>query len=158
MAWSPANPVNCYCCTMAQQIIILCTGNSCRSQMAQVIWQHHAGDQAAVDSAGSHPAGYVHPMAIRALQELDLPTIGLESKSINQFLSQRFDWAVTVCDQAQQSCPTLPYVKNTQHWPFEDPADAKGTDEEKMIVFRRVRDEIRLRVTQFIESQMETPT
>lgn len=124
--------------------------------MAQVIWQYLAGEQAEVSSAGSHPSGYVHPLAIRALQELDLPTDRLESKSINQFLDQRFDWVVTVCDHAQQSCPTLPFVKNTLHWPLDDPADAKGTDDEKMLVFRRVRDEIKLQVAKFIASQMET--
>ena len=86
---------------MSQHIIILCTGNSCRSQMAQVIWQHLAGDLATVVSAGSQPAGYVHPLAIQALEEIDLPSSGLQSKPVSQFLNQRIDLAVTVCDHAQ---------------------------------------------------------
>ncbi|MCH2181206.1 MAG: arsenate reductase ArsC [Mariniblastus sp.] len=138
---------------MAQRILILCTGNSCRSQMAQVIWQDLAGDQVLVESAGSDPAGYVHPLAIQALQELELPTEGLVSKSLTPLLDQPIDLAVTVCDHAQQSCPSLPHVKNRLHWPFDDPADAEGTDEEKMQLFRRVRDEIRERVTEYLASQ-----
>ena len=125
--------------------------------MAQVIWQHLVGDLATVISAGSEPAGYVHPLAIQALQEIDLPTSGLKSKSVSQFLDQRIDLAVTVCDHAQQSCPTLPYAQTTLHWPFDDPAEATGTDEEKMVFFRRVRDEIKSRITSHIASQLENP-
>jgi arsenate reductase len=125
--------------------------------MAQVIWQHLAGDLATVVSAGSQPAGYVHPLAIQALEEIDLPSSGLQSKPVSQFLNQRIDLAVTVCDHAQQSCPTLPHAQSTLHWPFDDPAEATGTDEEKMVVFRRVRDEIKSRVTRHIASQLENP-
>ena len=120
--------------------------------MAQVIWQELAGNQALVESAGSAPAGYVHPLAIEALRELQLPTEGLASKPLEPFMEQPIDLAVTVCDHAQQACPSLPHVKNRLHWPFDDPADATGSDEEKMQVFRRVRDEISNRITQYLAS------
>jgi len=120
--------------------------------MAQVIWQDLAGSQALVESAGSAPAGYVHPLAIEALRELQLPTEGLASKPLEPFLEQTIDLAVTVCDHAQQACPNLPHVKNRLHWPFDDPADAVGSDEEKMQVFRRVRDEISNRISQYLAS------
>ena len=123
--------------------------------MAQVIWQDLAGDQVRVESAGSDPTGYVHPLAIEVLQELELPTDGLASKSLAPFLDQPIDLAVTVCDHAQQSCPSLPKVKNRLHWPFDDPADAQGTDQEKLELFRRVRDEIRCRVTEYLASPEE---
>jgi arsenate reductase len=136
---------------MTQHVLILCTGNSCRSQMAQVIWQQLGQGDWNAESAGSRPAGYVHPLALKALEEIGLDISGLHSKSVDQFSGQEFDLAVTVCDHAKEACPVLPGVETTLHWPFEDPANATGSDEEKMDCFRRVRDQIRQRIKEYLE-------
>ncbi|MGD9713822.1 MAG: arsenate reductase ArsC [Thermomicrobiales bacterium] len=126
-----------------KRVLILCTGNSCRSQMAETIWESLGNGEWESESAGSKPSGYVHPLAIRAMQELDIDISQNTSKSLEQFRDQSFDLVVTVCDNAKESCPVFPGAKETLHWPFDDPADATGTDDEKMVVFRRVRDEIK---------------
>ncbi len=126
-----------------KRVLILCTGNSCRSQMAEAIWRDLGGGKWLADSAGSRPTGEVHPLAIAAIEELGLPTEGLVSKSVDQFLDEPIDLAVTVCDNALEACPSLPHAAQKLHWPFEDPADATGTDHEVMGCFRRVRDEIK---------------
>lgn len=133
-------------------VLILCTGNSCRSQMAQVIWQHLGGGDWKAESAGSKPSGYVHPLALEAIKEIDLSIDGLESKSVEPFLEKEITLAVTVCDNAKEACPVLPGVAETLHWPFDDPADATGTDEEKMKVFRRVRDEIHAKISEYLKA------
>ena len=120
--------------------------------MAQVIWQHLGQGQWTADSAGSKPSGYVHPLALVAIKELDLSDQGLTSKNVDQFLDQKIDLAVTVCDNAKEACPVLPGVHETLHWPFDDPADAEGTDDEKMLVFRRVRDEIHEKIKNYLQS------
>lgn len=126
-----------------KRVLILCTGNSCRSQMAETLWETLGNGQWESESAGSKPSGYVHPLAIRAMQELDIDISQNTSKSLEQFQDKSFDLVVTVCDNAKESCPVFPGAKETLHWPFDDPADATGTDDEKMVVFRRVRDEIK---------------
>ncbi|MCZ2342647.1 MAG: arsenate reductase ArsC [Bacteroidales bacterium] len=126
-----------------KRVLILCTGNSCRSQMAETLWESLGNGEWESESAGSKPSGYVHPLAIRAMQELDIDISQNTSKSLEQFRDQSFDLVVTVCDNAKESCPVFPGAKETLHWPFDDPADATGTDDEKMVVFRRVRDEIK---------------
>ncbi len=118
--------------------------------MAQVIWQQLGQGVWEADSAGSKPSGYVHPLALTALSEIGLPTENLSSKSVEQFIDQKIDLAVTVCDNAATDCPVLPNANQTLHWPFDDPADATGSDEEKMKVFRRVRDEIYSRIKQYL--------
>ena len=125
-------------------ILILCTGNSCRSHMAEGILRAAAGDIFDVHSAGSNPAGHVHPMAIAALAEIDIDIAAHESKHMNDFLEQDITTVVTVCGNADQACPMFPGQVNRYHWGFDDPAHATGTDEEIMAVFRRVRDEIKL--------------
>ncbi len=137
---------------MSKQVLILCTGNSCRSQMAQVIWQHVGQEKWTAYSAGSHPADSVHPLAIKALNELGLPTVGLESKSVNRFRDKEFDLTVTVCNNARETCPIIPGARQVLHWPFDDPAVETGSDDEKMHVFRRVRDEIRTRIMEYLSS------
>lgn len=137
-----------------KRVLILCTGNSCRSQMAERIWEQLAAGSWHSDSAGSHPSGYVHPLALSALEEIDLSSSGLSSKSIDEFADQDFDLVVTVCDNAKGSCPTLP-GKQALHWPFDDPADAEGTDEEKLVMFRRVRDEISEKIRQYLDDVAE---
>ena len=136
---------------MPKNVLILCTGNSCRSQLAEVLWNHLANDWLAV-SAGSRPAGYVHPLAIKALQDIDLPVTQLVSKHANEFADQEFELVVTVCDHAQETCPVFPGAKATLHWPFFDPADADGSEQEKFAVFCRVRDEIRAKIETFLNA------
>ena len=118
--------------------------------MAQVIWQELGAGEWIAESAGSKPSGYVHPLALQALEEIGLPTVGLNSKSIDRFIDQPIELAVTVCDHAREACPVLSGAKQTLHWPFEDPADAVGTDEEKMKTFRIVRDQIKCKITEYL--------
>lgn len=125
-----------------KRALILCTGNSCRSQMAEELWKHWGKGEWTAESAGSKPAGYVHELAVKAMTEMDLDITTAQSKSVEQFVNEPFDLVVTVCDNAKESCPTLPGAQNIVHWPFDDPADATGSEDEKMEVFRRVRDEI----------------
>ena len=124
-------------------VLILCTGNSCRSHLAEGVLRAAAGDFLNVVSAGSKPAGHVHPLAIRAMQEIGIDISGHRSKHLNEFLAQNVETVITVCGHADQACPVFPGQVNRHHWPFDDPAHAAGTDEEKLAVFRRVRDEIR---------------
>lgn len=124
-------------------VLILCTGNSCRSHLAEGILRHAAGDILDVRSAGSKPAGYVHPMAIQVMNEIGIDISAHTSKSMNEFLKSQVETVITVCGKADQECPMYPGQVNRYHWPFDDPAHATGTDEEKLQVFRRVRDEIR---------------
>lgn len=125
-------------------VLILCTGNSCRSHLAEGLLRHAAGDLFEVASAGSRPAGYVHPKAIAVMQELDLDISGHTSKHMNDFLDRQVTTVITVCGNADQACPMFPGQVNRYHWGFDDPAHAEGTEEEVLAVFRRVRDQIRL--------------
>ena len=127
---------------MKPLILILCTGNSCRSHLAEGILQRALGDQFQVASAGSKPAGYVHPLAIKALAEIGIDISGNRSKHLDEFLDQEVETVITVCGNADQACPVFPGQMNRHHWPFDDPAHAKGTEEEQYAVFQRVRDEI----------------
>ena len=129
--------------TQPPLILVLCTGNSCRSHMAEAILRAAAGGVFCVASAGSKPAGYVHPLSIRALAEIGIDLAGHTSKHMNLFLEQPVETVITVCGNADQVCPVYPGQANRYHWPFEDPAHAPGTEDEQMEVFRRVRDEIR---------------
>jgi arsenate reductase len=136
-----------------KRVLILCTGNSCRSQMAEALWETIAEGTWKSESAGSKPSGYVHPLAVRTMQELDSDISGYESKSMDQFQGQTFDLVITVCDNAKESCPVFPGARQMLHWPFDDPADATGTDEEKMTVFRRVRDEIKTKIQSWFSTE-----
>lgn len=138
---------------MAKRVLILCTGNSCRSQMAEELWNMLGNGEWEAHSAGSKPAGYVHPLAIRAMAELDVDLSAHRSKSLDEFVDQPFDLVVTVCDNARESCPVFPGAAQTLHWPFDDPADATGSDDEKMTTFRRVRDEIREKIRSFLAGE-----
>ena len=124
-------------------ILILCTGNSCRSHLAEGILQDALGPAWKVASAGSKPAGYVHPLAIRAMAEIGIDISSHHSKHLDQFLGDDVETVITVCGNADQACPLFPGQRNRHHWGFDDPAHATGTEEEQMAVFRRVRDEIR---------------
>jgi arsenate reductase len=123
--------------------LILCTGNSCRSHMAEGILRAAAGDFLDVQSAGSKPAGYVHPLAIRAMAEIGIDISGHHSKHLNEFLDRQVETVITVCGVAEQVCPMFPGQVNRHHFGFDDPAKATGDEAEQLAVFRRVRDEIR---------------
>jgi arsenate reductase len=125
-------------------VLILCTGNSCRSHLAEGILHDVAGDLFEVNSAGSNPAGYVHPKAIEVMKEIGIDISRHTSKHMNQFLDRKIDTVITVCGNADQACPMFPGQVNRYHWGFDDPAHAKGTEEEIIAVFRRVRDQIEL--------------
>ncbi len=127
---------------MKPTILILCTGNSCRSHLAEGLLRQALGDSYQVASAGSKPAGYVHPLAIRAMAEIGIDISAHTSKHMDEFLSQSVETVITVCGNADQACPMFPGQLNRHHWGFDDPAHATGTEEEQMQVFRRVRDEI----------------
>jgi arsenate reductase len=124
-------------------VLILCTGNSCRSHLAEGILRGAAGDFLDVQSAGSNPAGYVHPFAVKVMAEIGVDISAHRSKHMDDFLGARVETVITVCGNADQACPVFPGRVNRHHWPFDDPACATGTDEEKLAVFRRVRDEIK---------------
>jgi arsenate reductase len=136
-------------------ILILCTGNSCRSHLAEGILRAAAGDFLDVHSAGSKPAGYVHRLAIQVMQEIGIDLAGHRSKHLNDFLAQDIETVITVCGNADQACPLFPGQLNRHHWGFDDPAHAVGTDNEKLVVFRRVRDEIRRVFTAYAEGRRD---
>ncbi len=128
--------------TLPPTVLILCTGNSCRSHMAEGILRHAAGDFLDVQSAGSKPAGYVHPLAIKALAEIGIDISAHRSKHMDEFLVRDVETVVTVCGNADQACPMFPGQVNRYHWGFDDPAHAEGDESQQLQVFRRVRDEI----------------
>ena len=129
---------------MKPTILILCTGNSCRSHIGEGFLRAALGDLANVQSAGSKPAGYVHPLAIKVMAEVGIDISAHRSKPLTEFLRQPVHTVITVCGNADQVCPIFPGQLNRHHWPFFDPAHATGTDEEKLAVFRRVRDETKM--------------
>ena len=124
-------------------VLILCTGNSCRSHLAEGILSSLAHDLITVHSAGSNPAGFVHPKAIAVLAEIGIDISSHTSKHMDTFLDQQIATVITVCGNVDQVCPFFPGQVNRYHWGFDDPAHAKGSEEEVMEEFRRVRDEIR---------------
>ena len=126
------------------KVLILCTGNSCRSHIAEGILRNAASDLIEVASAGSDPSGYVHPKAITALEEIGIDISAHTSKHMNDFLEQEIHTVITVCGNADQACPTYPGQTHRHHWGFEDPAHAEGSEDEIMEIFRKVRDEIKL--------------
>ena len=135
----------------SQRVLILCTGNSARSQMAEGLLRHDGGDAFAVESAGFEP-GFVRPEAIEAMRELGIDISGQHSKSLDKFIGQLFDYVITVCDNANQNCPVFPGAKGRIHWSVEDPAVVSGTHETRMKAFRDARDDLRRRLGKFIES------
>ena len=125
-------------------VLILCTGNSCRSHMAEGILRNVAGDLFEVHSAGSQPAGYVHPKAITALEEIGIDISSHESKHMDQFLDRDIQTVITVCGNADQACPVYPGQLNRYHWGFDDPAKVEESESEIVNAFRRIRDQIKL--------------
>lgn len=129
------------------RVLILCTGNSARSQMAEGLLRHDAGDRFEVFSAGTKPT-QVRPEAIAVMQELGIDIAGHRSKSVDEFAGQDFDYVVTVCDNAKASCPIFPGNTKRIHWSLDDPAAVEGSEEHRLAAFRRVRDELRQRLRQ----------
>jgi len=133
-----------------KRVLILCTGNSCRSQIAEAIVNHFLGDLWQAASAGTQPSGYVHPLALQALAELGIQHSG-ESKSVDRFRGEAFDAVITVCDDAAENCPVWLGKGIRAHIGFPDPARAEGTAAEQMIVFRQVSDDIRTRILDYLQ-------
>lgn len=129
---------------MIPNVLILCTGNSCRSHMAEGIFRAAAGGLVNVHSAGSNPAGFVHPKAIEVLQEMCIDISAHRSKHMDTFLDRPIATVITVCGNADQVCPIFPGQLNRHHWGFDDPAHVQGSGEEVLEEFRRIRDEIRM--------------
>jgi arsenate reductase len=134
-----------------KRVLILCTGNSARSQMAEGLLRHDGGEGFEALSAGVEPSR-VRPLAIEAMREIGIDISGHRSKSVDEFSGQEFDYVITVCDNANERCPIFPGKTERIHWSFDDPAAAHGDEATRLTVYRRVRDEIRVRLRQFITS------
>src|SRR5208337_5615510 len=131
-----------------RRVLILCTGNSARSQMAEGLLRHDGGASFEVASAGTKPS-HVRPEAIAAMHEIGIDISGHRSKSVDEFVGQDFDYVITVCDNAKESCPVFPSATKRIHWSIEDPASVQGSQGEALTAFRRVRDELRARLQAF---------
>ena len=139
-----------------KRILVLCTGNSARSQMAEGILKS-LDPRLEVHSAGTAPAPRVNPFAIRAMREIGIDISSEHTKSVQQFVKERFDYVITVCDDADKNCPIFSGKAGTRaHIGFPDPAEAEGTDEQIMKVFREVRDDIRAKFTNYYRSTIST--
>ncbi len=130
------------------RVLILCTGNSARSQMAEGLLRHDAGNVYEVFSAGTKPTR-VRPEAITVMREVGIDISGHRSKSVDEFAGQDFDYVITVCDNAKESCPIFPANTKRIHWSIDDPAAVQGPEEERLAAFRRIRDELRARLQTF---------
>lgn len=140
-----------------QRVLFICTHNSARSQMAEGMLRQWAGGTFEAHSAGTE-ATQVRPLAIKAMAEIGIDISGQNSKTLDQYLVQPWDWVITVCDRARESCPLFPGSRNTTHWGFEDPSEATGTEDEQLAVFRRVRDDISRRLRMFmLAAERTTP-
>jgi arsenate reductase len=137
---------------MKKKVLFLCTGNSCRSQMAEGFLRHLGAGRYEAFSAGVDPSR-VNPLSVKVMREAGIDISGQRSKSADEFLGQEFDHVVTVCDNAKQTCPTFPGEYKETHWDLEDPAVAKGTEEEKLAVFRKTRDIIERKVKEFLKDE-----
>ncbi|MGH7231330.1 MAG: arsenate reductase ArsC [Nitrospiraceae bacterium] len=140
---------------MKRRVLFLCTGNSARSQMAEGLLRHMAGDAFDVASAGTQPT-VLNPLAIEAMREIGIDISDNKSKHIDGFINQHFDFVITVCDRAKETCPVFPSAASTLHWSFDDPAAVAGAFEERREIFRRVRKEIVNRVHVFIKHEART--
>ena len=134
-----------------KKVLILCTGNSCRSQMAEGFINAYLGDIWNAFSAGTQPSDRVHPLAIKAMAEVGIDISRQEPEPVERYLDQHWDLVITVCDSAKETCPIFPRPVEQIHVGFPDPADATGTEEQQMVVFRKVRDAIRERLLPEVE-------
>jgi arsenate reductase (thioredoxin) len=138
-----------------KRILVLCTGNSARSQMGEGLFRHEGPGEYEVQSAGTKPS-YLRPEAVAVMKELGIDISGQRSKSVNEFEGQHFDYVVTVCDNARDTCPVFPAHAERIHWSLEDPATVEGREEEKLAAFRRIRDQLRDRIKSFFATHSET--
>ena len=134
------------------RILFICTGNSARSQMAEGLFRQLGGGKFEIHSAGTHPAGMVHPLAIDAMNERGIDIRGQHSKSMDRYEGQPFDYVITVCDDAYQECPFFPGAKQQLHWSTPDPSFAPGTPENRLEAFRKTAASLESRISQFLES------
>lgn len=141
--------------TKRRRVLILCTGNSARSQMAEGLLRHDGGAAFDVFSAGTNPS-HVRPEAIEVMREIGIDISSHRSKSVDEFLGQEFNSVITVCDNAREHCPVFPGTTQRIHWSFEDPAATTGDEAARLAVFRRVRDEMRASLATFIEGTTST--
>jgi len=137
----PADPI---------RVLFVCTGNSARSQLGEAMLADMGGADFAAFSAGVEPKG-VNPFAVRVLGEIGIDWSRATSKSVNDYIGQQFDYVITVCDRARQTCPVFPGQHNSMHWGLDDPAEVEGTDEVKLEAFRRTRTEMAIRLRPFVE-------
>ena len=135
-----------------KRILVLCTGNSARSQMGEGLFRHIGGEGWEVHSAGTKPS-LLRPEAIAVMKELGIDISGHRSKSVDEFAGQFFDYVITVCDNARDNCPVFPSNAERIHWSFEDPAAVEGSEEVRLAAFRRIRDQIHDRVNEFFAQQ-----
>jgi arsenate reductase (thioredoxin) len=131
------------------RVLFLCTHNSARSQMAEGFIRVLAGDRFEVESAGAE-ATRVHPLVVRAMDEVGIDLRGHTSKTLDQFFDEKWDYLITVCDSANERCPLFPGAAARLHWSFDDPSAAQGTEEERLAAFRRVRDAIRAQLGRWL--------
>jgi arsenate reductase len=136
-----------------KRILVLCTGNSARSQMGEGLFRHEGRGAFEVASAGTKPS-HVRPEAIAVMRELGIDISGHRSKSVDEFAGQAFDYVVTVCDNARDSCPAFPAGTARIHWSLEDPAAVEGGEEERLAAFRRIRDQLHERVKAFAKDKL----
>ena len=132
-----------------QRVLILCTGNSARSQMAEGLLRQEAGQRFEVYSAGTKPS-IVRPEAIAVMSEIGIDISGHRSKSVEEFAGENLDYVITVCDNAKESCPVFPANTLRMHWPFQDPSAIQGSEEERKAAFRSIRDQIHGRIMAFL--------
>jgi arsenate reductase len=135
-----------------RRVLFLCTHNSARSQMAEGFLRAFGGDRFRVESAGTEKT-HVNPLAIRAMSEVGIDLIGHQSKTLDRFLDTPWDYVITVCDSANERCPIFPRSAKRLHWSFADPSQATGSEEERLQVFRRVRDEIGMRIRDWLSEE-----
>ena len=135
---------------MLKRVLIVCTGNSARSQMAEGLLRHDGGEAFVVESAGLEPS-FVRPEAIAVMSEIDIDISAHRSKSLDEFAGQSFDYVITVCDNANQNCPVFPAATQRIHWSVEDPAAVAGNEQTILEAFRSARDDLRKRLSKFIE-------
>ena len=132
------------------RMLILCTGNSCRSQMAEGLFGWLASDRVEAFSAGVEPQGYVHPFSIHVMQEIGVDISQARSKSVDEFIDQPFDFVITVCDYAAETCPVFPNATKRIHWPIDDPFTVVGDEAARLEAYRRARNELRQRIETFL--------
>lgn len=132
------------------RILILCTGNSARSQIAEGLFRHLGGKEFEVFSAGTHPAGMVHPLAVEAMKQRGIDISAQRSKSMSEFDGQQFDYVITVCDDAYQECPVYPGAKRQLHWSTPDPSFVTGTEEQRLQAFRETVATLEKRINEFL--------